>query len=214
MLILDLVSVCGNHAIVPILAVFIRALDILHIIAPILLLVGLGINIFKLVKFNDAKEEKQLRKKITNQVIATVVIFLLPYIVNLLMWAISQGGLSVFDVADCWDKAKNTTFASSTSYKKPGSTYRDGTLVKITDDEIKEGSDGVDPNKIYKEKEKARQAKRSSGGSSGGSSSSSSTLGPGSSGNRKFFIGDSRTVQMYINLFGDWSSTTVNKLSS
>ena len=214
MLILDLVSVCGNHAIVPILAVFIRALDILHIIAPILLLVGLGINIFKLVKFNDAKEEKQLRKKITNQVIATVVIFLLPYIVNLLMWAISQGGLSVFDVADCWDKAKNTTFASSTSYKKPGSTYRDGILVKITDDEIKEGSDGVDPNKIYKEKEKARQAKRSSGGSSGGSSSSSSTLGPGSSGNRKFFIGDSRTVQMYINLFGDWSSTTVNKLSS
>ena len=176
MQILDLVSVCGNHAIVPILAVFVRALDILHIIAPILLLVGLGINIFKLVKFKDAKEEKQLRKNITNQVVATVVIFLLPYVVNLLMWAISQGGLSVFDVADCWDKAKNTTFASSTSYKKPGSTYRDGTLVKITDDEIGEGSDDVDPNKIYKEKEKARQAKRnnSSSNSSNNSSGSSS----------------------------------------
>ena len=39
-------------------------------------------------------------------------------------------------------------------------------------------------------------------------------MGPGSSGNRKFFIGDSRTVQMYINLFGDWSSSTVNKLSA
>ena len=215
MQILDLVSVCGNHAIVPILAVFVRALDILHIIAPILLLVGLGINLFKLVKFGDSSEEKKLKKQISNQIIATVLIFFLPYIVNLLMWAVSQGGLSVFDVADCWDKARNTSFASSTSYKKPGSTYRDGTLVKITDAEVEEGSANVDPNKVYKEKEKARQAKRSSGGSnSGNNSSGSSTLGPGSSGNRKFFIGDSRTVQMYINLFGDWSDTTVNKLSS
>ena len=215
MLIMDLVSVCGNHAIVPILAVFVRALDILHIIAPVLLLVGLGINIFKLVKFKDFNEEKKLKKQITNQVIATVVIFFLPYIVNLLMWAISQGGLSVFDVADCWDKARDTAFSTSSSYQRPESPYGDGTIVKIDDADVGDGSDGVDPNKIYKDKEKERQNKRNRGGSNGGSTSSGSgSLGPGSSGNRKFFIGDSRTVQMYINLFGDWNSSTVNKLAA
>ncbi len=215
MLIMDLVSVCSNHAIIPILAIFVRALVILHIAAPVLLLVGLGINLFKLVKFKDVKEEQKLKKQISNQLIATVVIFLLPYIVNLLMWAISQGGLSVFDVADCWDKARDTAFSTSSSYQQPESPYGDGTTVKITDADVGEGSSGVDPNKIYKEKEKERQNKRNNGGSGrGNTSSGSSNLGPGSSGNRKFFIGDSRTVQMYINLFGDWNSSTVNKLAS
>ena len=218
MFILDLVSVCGNHAIVPILAVFVRVLDILHIIAPVLLLVGLGINIFKLVKFKDFNEEKKLKKQITNQVIATVVIFLLPYIVNLLMWAISQGGLSVFDVADCWDKARSTAFSTSSSYQQPDSPYSDGTTVKISDADVGEGSDGVDPNKIYKDKEKERQKKRnnssSNSGTGGNTSGGTSSLGPGSSGNRKFFIGDSRTVQMYINLYGDWNTATVNKLAA
>ena len=215
MLIMDLVSVCGNHAIVPILAVFVRALDILHIIAPILLMVGLGINIFKLVKFKDLKEEAQLKKQITNQVIATVVIFLLPYIVNLLMWAISQGGLSVFNVADCWDKARATAFSSSSSYQQPDSPYGNGTLVKIDDADAASGSDGVDPNKIYKDKEKERQNKRNNGSSGrGNTSGGNGTLGPGSSGNRKFYIGDSRTVQMYINLFGEWNDSTLNKLAA
>lgn len=215
MLTLDLVSVCGDHAIVPILAVFIRALDILHIVAPILLLVGLGINLFKLVKFGDLKEEAQLRKMIPKRIAATIIVFLLPYIVNLLMWAISTAGLSVFNVADCWDKARNTTFASSTSYKKPNSPYDDGKLVKITE-EIKEtGSDDVDPNQIYKDKEKERQAKRNkSSNNTSNNTESNSSLGPGTSGNRKFFIGDSRTVQMYINLFGDWTDATVNRLAA
>ena len=53
MLIMDLVSVCSNHAIIPILAIFVRALVILHIAAPVLLLVGLGINLFKLVKYKN-----------------------------------------------------------------------------------------------------------------------------------------------------------------
>ena len=212
MLIMDLVSVCSNHAIIPILAIFVRALVILHIAAPVLLLVGFGINLFKLIKFKDVKEEQKLKKQISNQLIATVIIFLLPYIVNLLMWAISQGGLSVFDVADCWDKARDSAFSTSSSYQQPESPYGDGTLVKISDADVADGSDGVDPNKIYKDKEKERQNKRNNGGS--GSTSGSSTLGPGSSGNRKFFIGDSRTVQMYINLFGSWDGATVSKLSS
>ena len=215
MLIMDLVSICGNHAIIPILAIFVRALVILHIAAPVLLLVGLGINLFKLVKFKDVKEEQKLKKQISNQLIATVVIFLLPYIVNLLMWAISQGGLSVFDVADCWDKARDTAFSTSSSYQQPNSLYGDGTLVKIDDADVADGSDGVDPNEIYKDRERERQNKRNNGGSNReNTSGGNSTLGPGSSGNRKFFIGDSRTVQMYINLFGDWSSSTVNKLSA
>ena len=212
MLIMNLVSVCSNHAIIPILAIFVRALVILHIAAPVLLLVGLGINLFKLIKFKDAKEEQKLKKQISNQLIATVVIFLLPYIVNILMWAISQGGLSVFDVADCWDKARDTAFSTSSSYQQPESPYGNGTLVKIDDADVEDGSSGVDPNKIYKDKEKERQNKRNNGGS--GNNSGSSTLGPGSSGNRKFFIGDSRTVQMYINLFGSWDGATVGKLSS
>ena len=46
-------------------------------------------------------------------------------------------------------------------------------VLKITDDEIGEGSDDVDPNKIYKEKEKARQDKRNNSSSNSSSSSSS-----------------------------------------
>ena len=47
------------------------------------------------------------------------------------MWAVSQGGLSVFDVADCWDKARDTAFSTSSSYQQPESPYGNGTLVKI-----------------------------------------------------------------------------------
>ena len=196
MFILDLVSVCGNHAMIPILVVFVRILDILHIIAPVLLLVGLGINIFKLVKFKDFNEEKKLKKQITNQVIATVVIFLLPYIVNLLMWAISQGGLSVFDVADCWDKARSTAFSTSSSYQQPNSPYDDGTLVKISDADVEDGSSGVDPNKIYKDKEKERQAKRNNS-----SSNLSSGASDSSSGNSAGNSGDSHSVESSYGVF-------------
>ena len=196
MLILDLVSVCSNHAIIPILAVFVRALVILHIVAPILLLVGLGINLFKLVKFKDVKEEQKLKKQISNQLIATVVIFLLPYIVNLLMWAISQGGLSVFDVADCWDSARKISFSSNSSYQQPESPNGNGTIVKISDADVEDGSSGVDPNKIYKDKEKERQNKRNNSSSNGSSDSSSN-----SSGNSFGNSSDNRSVESSYGVF-------------
>ena len=95
---LEISSSCNNSMLFTFLGVVKALLNILHIIVPLLLILSLTITITKLVQDPD---EKKAPKKIVNSVIATVVIFFLPTIINVVIDLVA--GESNF--SNCWEKA-------------------------------------------------------------------------------------------------------------
>lgn len=79
---LEISSSCNNSMLFTFLGVVKALLNILHIIVPLLLILSLTFTITKLVQDPD---EKKAPKKIVNSVIATVVIFFLPTIINVVI---------------------------------------------------------------------------------------------------------------------------------
>ncbi len=170
MFILDLVEVCGSPELAHILGIIKRVLNLFQIVGPIVGIIGL---ILALVKLMMNPEEKKLKNSIRNWVIAIVMLFLLPVIINLVIGLFDDN----FQLSACWNYAnQKSTFGKS--------TY-------IDDDEKEKTnffSGTVGNNQTY-----------SSSGSSGSSSSSSGSSQAQSTNNsisKKIFIGDSRTVGM------------------
>lgn len=95
---LDITSTCSDYAIVKYLMVIQNALNIIHIVVPIILLVMLTVQFTKMMINPDDKKGFGALK---NKIIATVLIFLMPYIVNLVIGLIPDS----FSVSKCWDNA-------------------------------------------------------------------------------------------------------------
>ena len=92
---------CNDYGLVPILDIIRKFFDIFQIIVPILLIIGGTIQLVKLMANPD---EKDGTKKITNRLIAAVICFFLPTIVDTVMGL--MGSNETFQVAACWDQAK------------------------------------------------------------------------------------------------------------
>ena len=97
MLILDLTAVCGSYAVATLLSVFKRALNLIHMIGPIVGIIALIINFTKLMITPD---EKKLKNVIRNWAIAIIMLFLIPTCVNLVMRLFDD----TFTVSKCWNQ--------------------------------------------------------------------------------------------------------------
>ena len=79
---------------------------VIQIAVPFVLIVLGSIDFFKSVVAGDEKEMKQKRKPFVQRLIAAVVIFLLPFLINLII----KTFFSKSQFGDCWNKAvKNRT---------------------------------------------------------------------------------------------------------
>ncbi len=124
-------SVCSDYTLATILTIIKRTLTIIQVIVPIILIVSCTIQIIKLV-INP--EQKDGTKKIINSIMAAVIIFFLPFIVNLTMNIIytsgstgikEDGKLTAFNITECWtavDQKQNemdsANESTSTTIKK------------------------------------------------------------------------------------------------
>ena len=97
MLILDLTAVCGSYAVATLLSVFKRALNLIQMIGPIVVIIALIINFTKLIITQD---EKKLKNVIRNWYIAIIMLFLIPTCVNLVMRLFDD----TFTVSKCWNQ--------------------------------------------------------------------------------------------------------------
>ncbi len=143
---------CHDYGLVAILDILRKMFDLIQLVVPILLLVMITYQLIRLVANPD---EKNGLKKLTNKVIAAVICFLLPTIVDVVLGF--MGSNETFQVAACWEEAKisnEVTKLQSTSYidknKKPKTsflidpdTYKPGTKPPSSPSEITSTGNGT-----------------------------------------------------------------------
>lgn len=115
-------TTCADPGLASVLAIVKNILNLIEIIAPILLIIMLAVNFIRLATKPD---DKKGLPRIKNSVIALVVIFMIPVIVNAVMYVLDDS----FTISDCWNNA---------TYNPGGGTYVDpngkGKKQKVTVD--------------------------------------------------------------------------------
>ena len=94
----ELSSCCHDPGIISLIAIIKNIMDIVQIVVPILLIVYLSIQLTRMVV---NPEEKKGMSKIKNQILATILVFVVPVIVNAFMNIMPQ----TFQVSACWNVA-------------------------------------------------------------------------------------------------------------
>ena len=98
MLILDLIDTCNDPALSTTLASVKNIMLLIQIIVPIALLIGATVEFAKLT-INP--EEKDGFRKILNKVIAALIVFIIPLLVNLIMGVVGEST----QFTNCWNNA-------------------------------------------------------------------------------------------------------------
>ena len=99
-----ILNTCSDPGLGFVLKILRSVFTIIEIIAPIVLIISLGILFTKLVA---NPEEKKLLKNVRNAIISCVIIFLIPVLVNLTMSILGEK----YTFSECWNNAydsKNT----------------------------------------------------------------------------------------------------------
>lgn len=112
MFILDVASNCNNYGIVGLFVIAKRIFNIIQILAPILAIIGLGINLVKSVIDPNRKNNFGMYK---NWLIALIVVFAIPTLVNAVMGILGED----YSISSCWNNAEQI-------YKPGNSEYNDG----------------------------------------------------------------------------------------
>lgn len=96
----DIIDACGSSAIANLLSITKTIVNIIQIIGPILAMVGLAVCFIKLM---TNPEEKKYKAGLKNSLIALIVLFMVPFLVNLTMSLTDES----FDLAKCWNNAED-----------------------------------------------------------------------------------------------------------
>lgn len=117
MLIGDIVQYCSDPALGSFLTIIKRIFNMLEIITPVILMIGLAVPFFKIIvidhnkvsREDESKTQYEIEKThIYNALTAAVIVMMLPIIVNVVMYALSFGTNDRFVVSECWNDAKVT----------------------------------------------------------------------------------------------------------
>lgn len=110
-MILVISKTCNDASLAAILAIVKRILLLIEIIVPILLIIFTALQFYKLV---TNPEEKNGIKKITNKFIATIVVFMIPVLINAIMNMLGEKT----SFSSCWINAKEISL-TGTEYVSP-----------------------------------------------------------------------------------------------
>ena len=130
----DIGSCCSDATLVSLIDIVRKIMEIFQVIVPIVLLVMLMVQLSKLVMNPD---EKGGLRKITNRIIAAMIIFLLPVFVNVVMSWLPE--TENFQVAACWKTARDINEYQQTASRQYNSKY-DGKRVQLITQEKSSGS--------------------------------------------------------------------------
>lgn len=89
-------SACNSKALENLLRIVKRALSLIQIIGPILAIISL---VFIFIKLTANPENKKLVKNLKNALIALVILFFVPIIINVTMKLLDDS----FSLSDCWN---------------------------------------------------------------------------------------------------------------
>ncbi len=161
--ILDLTSTCGSIGLANLISIAKTALTIIQIAGPIMAIIGL-VSIF--IKLMSNPDNKKLKNAIKNWLIAFLMLFLIPLIIDVVMGKLDD----TFTLTACWNYAEKIKSSGDVSFIPDDDEHRQHI---------------VDPGDYESGDEKAE-----SDDSDSETDSDSVTI------NKLIFIGDSRTVGM------------------
>ena len=111
-----ILNTCSDYALKEVLGVIRRVISVTAIVVPILLIVGGTITLIKGILNPD---DKKTFKTFTNAIASAVIVFLLPFLVNITMGIISSfgdvGSNVAFDISSCWTAADAKNISSGDS---------------------------------------------------------------------------------------------------
>lgn len=96
----DIIEACGSSAIANLLSITKTIVNLIQLIGPIVAMVALAVCFTRLMTNPD---EKKYKAGLKNSLIALVVLFLVPFLINLTMSLADES----FDLAKCWNNAEN-----------------------------------------------------------------------------------------------------------
>ena len=114
-------TICNSYVLANILHIIREALKLIQIIGPILTIIALAISFIKAtINPNDSNK---INKQIYNSILATVILFFIPALINLTMHVLATvEATSEFDLATCWVESENIYKESqnnAANYKGP-----------------------------------------------------------------------------------------------
>lgn len=200
--ILEITSSCSDPALGTVLYVVKNALNIIQLLGPI---VSICAMIYHLIMLLKNPEDKKAISKIRNSIIALVVLFMVPVMVNAIMGVLDDSTV----LSDCWNNV-TVTPGGSGGYIDPNSgDKRHSVYEDPSDYENGKPSTSSNGNNATNTNSNGNNNTNNSNNKNGNSSNNSGTGNKTSSGNssssKTIFIGDSRTVQMYAYLNNNWS---------
>lgn len=150
MLLYDMDKTCSDVALANVLAIAKRIFGLLQIICPILLIIALIIIFIRMISNPD---EKKYMKQLKNSIVALVVVFAIPILVNAVMVLLDDS----FNLTKCWNYSEDIGNPMSATF--------------ISVDDRQSTSLLIDPS----EYENGSGSHSSSGSSNNSSNSNSST---------------------------------------
>lgn len=141
MYILEIIE-CTDYGLAAILSILKRILNIFHLVVPILLIISFILGLIKLVLDPEDKNSK-LKKSLFTKFSAALIIFFLPYVVQLILnvipMAASDGNsYTTFSLGSCWKDAEKMQELMDLSEKSTSSTVKSSKArIKLFDDPSK-----------------------------------------------------------------------------
>ena len=188
-------TACTDYVLGYYLSIVKTILTVLQIAAPIVFIISLVISFIKITATGD--ENKKIAKGIVKKIIAVIIFFLLPWMVNLVLGLIEVENVDTgarYTLGSCWENASELR-------KEVDNTHNDG-VNKGSPTDLKPDNSSLEnieaDDDTDTDTDTSGNSGNSSSSSSGGDNSSSGTTSNQTETPTKLiFIGDSRTVGMH-----------------
>lgn len=155
-------SCCSDMGLAKTLSIINNIINVVHIIVPIILIIMVVINLIELV---NNPEEKKLVKKLTNKVIAAIIVFFVPTIMNVFLNMLPNS----YDLIGCMKSSKELDSLSRNNqviYKATNKNSKKNPIFNNRDD--------------YEKGDPRKEPKNNNGNSNNSSSPNITNTGDGS----------------------------------
>ena len=182
-------NVCENSNVLSAILLIKDIIDLISIIVPIILIIMMSIDIFKMVVGSDINDFSNKIKKIIIRATAAVLVFFIPTLVNLLLSMLNRDN---YNESLCW---VNATSESIASYKTLEEARKVVEAEKIeeerkTAEEKRKAIEELREEARKKNEEEAKEAEKNN--QNGGTTSPSGSVFPGT----KYTLTESQLIAL------------------
>lgn len=186
-----ILNICENSNVLSAILLIKDIIDLISVIVPIILILVMSIDIFKMVVGNDISDFSIRIKKIIVKSIAAVCVFFIPTLVNLLLTMLNKDN---FNESFCWVNADRTTIASYKSLEDARKVVEQEQIEeeRRVAEEKRKAIEELREEARKKNEEEAKEAEKNNASNSGSTSSPDGSVFPGT----KYTLTESQLIAL------------------